>query len=143
MTDIEHVDYVPLGPDSPEVLEAIANGTLYDAGVPITDPAKEIDRRAHSYIRHHRLSDDAETYSNVLKHVLHQDPVLSGRYLSAAGIVRDRMLQHPALSSADGELLVRFADLLVKTEGGDMPTRLQEILKRWPGLSNAYRTGTL
>jgi hypothetical protein len=137
----EHIEFEALSEDSFEVQEARRNHTL--AGEPIEDVSFEVDRRTKAYIKAHRLPNDAETYGTVLKHVLHEDPALSVRYLSAAGIVRDRMLQHPSLNSADGKLLVDFADLVVKTDGGSMPERLQEILKRWPGLSNAYKTGTL
>src|SRR5713226_8318059 len=101
MTYIEHVEFEPLSEDSIEVQEARRNGTL--GGEPISDPAHEVDRRARAHIQFLRLEDTPEVYSNAVRHVLHDDPVLSVRYLGAAGVVRDRVLQHPALSSADGK----------------------------------------
>src|SRR5437870_2991777 len=93
----EHIDYVPLTDDSPEVLEAIRNGTL--AGEPISDPAHEVDRRANAHIAYLHQQDTAETYSDAVRHVLHDDPVLSVRYLGAAGLVAERVKHDPGLSS--------------------------------------------
>jgi hypothetical protein len=142
----EHIDYEhhPLTEDSPEVLEAIANGTLYDAGEPITDPGKEIARRTRAYIQARRLPDTPQVYSTVLRHTLSADPKLAREYLSTgAQAVTDRVKAHPPLASSDGHLIVDFANLLVKTEGGSMPERLHQILKYWPGLNKTYKAGTL
>jgi hypothetical protein len=151
----EHIDYVPLGPDSPEVLEAEANGTLCDAGAPITDPAWEIDRRTKAYIKAHRLPNDAKTYSRVLRQTLAGDAVLSVRYLGAAGrvhalgpaaqAVTDRVRADPKLSGEDGQTLIRFAELLTKVDprGGDFVSHLHRCLQYFPDLNALYKAGQL
>jgi hypothetical protein len=141
----EHIDYEhhPLTEDSPEVLKARRNGTL--GGEPISDPAHEVDRRAKAHIAYLHQQDTAETYSAAVRHVLHDDPVLSVRYLGAAGIVSDRVKQDPKLSSDDGRTLVSFAELLAKVDprGGSMVEHLHRCLKYFPDLNRLYKAGQL